>query len=54
MNSASFAAAKKDRVPLAELAEKAAGRVRGRSLGRVPAAREGHRPIAAPTFNSSL
>ncbi|GGU01964.1 hypothetical protein GCM10010289_23230 [Streptomyces violascens] len=54
VNSASFAAAKKDRVPLAELAAKVADRGRGRSLGRVLAAREGHHPITVSTFNSAL
>ncbi|MFI6474632.1 hypothetical protein ACIBL5_30725 [Streptomyces sp. NPDC050516] len=53
-DSASFAAAKKDRVPLAELAAKAAVRTSERSLSRVLAPREGRRPVTVATFNSAI
>ncbi|MGW2818165.1 hypothetical protein [Streptomyces sp. NPDC001415] len=53
MNSAPFAAAKKDRVPLAELAAKGADRASERRLSRILAAREG-RPVTVSAFNSAL
>uniref|UniRef100_A0AAU2VBI0 FXSXX-COOH protein n=1 Tax=Streptomyces sp. NBC_00003 TaxID=2903608 RepID=A0AAU2VBI0_9ACTN len=54
MNSASFAAAKKDRVPLAELAAKGADRASQRRLSRILAAREDRRPATVSAFNSAL
>ncbi|MEV8528567.1 MULTISPECIES: FxSxx-COOH cyclophane-containing RiPP peptide [unclassified Streptomyces] len=54
MNSAPFAAAKKDRVSLAELAAKGMDSKADKSLSRVlPICGDG-RPAAAATFNSAL
>jgi hypothetical protein len=54
VNSASFAAAKKDRPSLAELVAKGADRDADTSLSRVLPIPRDSRPAAASTFNSAL
>ncbi|MCT9093144.1 hypothetical protein N4G70_30400 [Streptomyces sp. ASQP_92] len=54
VNTASFTAAKKNRVPLAELASRDAGQVADKALDRVLRSPDGHRPSAVSTFSSAL